>query len=238
MASFHVGQKTDRAALPHRHALEPASADTPESRDETGRGRACGAPGVEQGRGETVAASPGGGGVTRASGDRGGNVPPIVFVLAKDGTPVQPTSPARARELLAKDRAVIHRHTPFVIRLKDRAAPDSTITGVELGIDPGSKHTGISVFTEAGGSRTGRFALQLDHRGGAIRDKLSTRAAYRRGRRTRNLRYRAPRFLNRTRPNGWLAPSLRHRVDTTMNWVTRLTRWAPFTMLHVERVSF
>ncbi|WP_327583311.1 RRXRR domain-containing protein [Nonomuraea sp. NBC_00507] len=58
--------------------------------------------------------------------------------------------------------------------------------------------------------------MQLDHRGGRIRDRLAARAALRRRRRGANLRYRAPRFLNRARPQGWLAPSLRHRVDTNI----------------------
>ncbi|MEV6863152.1 RNA-guided endonuclease IscB [Streptosporangium subroseum] len=161
-----------------------------------------------------------------------------MFVLDTHDHPLDPCHPARARRLLAAGRAVVIRHTPFVIRLKDRTAADSTIQGVQVGIDPGSKHTGIAVFTERGGSRTGRYTLQLDHRGGQIRDKLTKRAASRRGRRSRNLRYRAPRFNNRTKPTGWLAPSLQHRVDTTMSWVTRLTRWAPVTAVHVERVSF
>ncbi|MFI7150731.1 RNA-guided endonuclease IscB, partial [Nonomuraea sp. NPDC050022] len=75
-------------------------------------------------------------------------------------------------------------------------------------------------------------------RGAAIRDKLTARSNYRRSRRSRKLRYRAPRFLNRTRPKGWLAPSLRHRLDTTMSWVARLGRWAPVRAIHVERVAF
>jgi 5-methylcytosine-specific restriction endonuclease McrA len=161
-----------------------------------------------------------------------------VFVLDKDGTPLQPTTPARARKLLKKGRAVVARHTPFVIRIKDRTAADSEVDGVELGVDPGSKHTGIAVFTAEAGERRGRYSVQLDHRGAQIRKKLEQRAAYRRGRRTRNLRYRAPRFLNRARPKGWLAPSLKHRVDTTMSWVDRLARWAPVRAVHVERVAF
>ncbi|MEV7969006.1 RNA-guided endonuclease IscB [Sphaerisporangium sp. NPDC088356] len=161
-----------------------------------------------------------------------------MFILDKHGQPLQPTSPAYARKLLRSGRAVVHRHTPFVIRLKDRVAADSTMAGVAVGIDPGSKHTGLAVFTDHDGNRTGRHAIQLDHRGGQIRDKLTARAALRRGRRFRNLRYRAPRFSNRVKPKGWLAPSLRHRVDTTLSWVGRLTRWAPVTAVHVERVSF
>ncbi|WP_433511642.1 RNA-guided endonuclease IscB [Nonomuraea sp. CA-143628] len=161
-----------------------------------------------------------------------------VFVLDRDGKPLQPCRPCRARQLLKAGRAVVVRHTPFVIRLIDRTAADSTVHGVEVGLDPGSQHTGIAVFTERGSSRTGKYSIQLDHRGTAIGDKLTARSNYRRGRRSRKLRYRAPRFLNRTTPKSWLAPSLRHRVDTTMSWVTRLRRWAPVRAIHVERVAF
>ncbi|MFC4896296.1 RNA-guided endonuclease IscB [Streptosporangium amethystogenes subsp. fukuiense] len=161
-----------------------------------------------------------------------------MFVLDKRGHPLDPCHPARARRLLATGRAVVARHTPFVIRLKDRSVADSTVAGVQVGIDPGSRHTGLAVFTDHEGSRAGRYAIQLDHRGALIRDRLAARAALRRGRRSRNLRHRAPRFLNRTKPQGWLAPSLRHRVETTMSWVARLTRWAPVTAVHVEKVSF
>ncbi|WP_433361824.1 RNA-guided endonuclease IscB [Streptosporangium sp. CA-115845] len=161
-----------------------------------------------------------------------------MFVLDRRGHPLDPCHPARARRLLAAGRAVVHRHTPFVIRLRDRSAADSTVAGVQVGVDPGSKHTGLAVFTDHDGSRAGRYAIRLDHRGALIRDRLASRAALRRGRRGRKLRYRSPRFLNRTRPQGWLAPSLRHRVDTTLSWVARLSRWAPVAAVHVEKVSF
>ncbi|MET8055020.1 RNA-guided endonuclease IscB, partial [Streptosporangium sp. NPDC005286] len=161
-----------------------------------------------------------------------------MFVLDRRGHPLDPCHPARARRLLADGRAVLHRHTPFVIRLRDRSAADSAVAGVQVGVDPGSKHTGLAVFTDHDGSRTGRYAIRLDHRGALIRDRLASRAALRRGRRGRKLRYRSPRFLNRTRPKGWFAPSLRHRVDTTLPWVARLSRWAPVAAVHVEKVSF
>ncbi|WP_327675596.1 MULTISPECIES: RNA-guided endonuclease IscB [unclassified Streptomyces] len=185
-------------------------------------------------------ASPDVGHVTpsRPAGERAREGHPVVFVLDKHGRPLQPTSPARARKLLKQGRAVVARHTPFVIRLKDRTVALSEVDGVELGIDPGSKYTGIAVFTAKGDERRGLYAIELTHRGSAIRDKLTARAAYRRGRRSRNLRYRSPRFSNRTRPAGWLAPSLRHRVDTTTSWTTRLARWAPVRAAHVERVAF
>lgn len=239
MATFRAGRKTHPTVLPQQLALEFESADNPGIRDETGlEGRE--ASGVEHGRGETTDSAPAAGGVTpgRQVRESGREADPAVFVLDKHGTPLQPTSPARARKLLKSGRAVVARHTPFVIRLKDRTAVASDIDGVELGVDPGSKHTGLAVFTAEAGERRGRYSVQLDHRGAVISKKLEQRAAYRRGRRTRNLRYRAPRFLNRPRPEGWLAPSLRHRVDTTVSWVDRLARWAPVRAVHVERVAF
>lgn len=240
MATFHAGQKTHPAVLPQQLALEFESADNPGIRDETGLGRRT-APGVEHVRGESADSVPAAGGVTPAPSG-GGEGPrerhPVVFVLDQHGTPLQPTTPARARKLLKSGRAVVARYAPFVIRLKDRTAPASEVDGVELGIDPGSQHTGIAVFTAVADERRGRFAIQLDHRGAQIRKKLGRRAGYRRRRRATNLRYRAPRFLNRARGAGWLAPSLRHRVDTAVSWVDRLARWAPVRAVHVERVAF
>ncbi|MEV0237743.1 RNA-guided endonuclease IscB [Nonomuraea sp. NPDC050786] len=161
-----------------------------------------------------------------------------MFVLASDGTPLDPCHPARARKLLESGRAVVAQHIPFAVRLKDRTAKQSEVEGVEVALDPGSKHTGISVFQAHDGTRHGVYGIQLDHRGDKIRDRLTARSAYRRRRRTANLRYRLSRFANRTRPDGWLAPSLRHRVDTTMSWVERSRRLAPVRAIHVETVRF
>lgn len=234
---MYVRSQTHQRVLPQPTALESVSVDNPQRRNETGHGRrACPTPGVQHGRGETVPhvrRHPGG----QLSGVKGFTTP-TVFVLDRDGLPLQPCHPARARKLLATGRAVVHRHTPLVIRLKDRTVAQSVVSGVGIGIDPGSKFTGIVVFTEFDGDRRGLYAIEVRHRGGQIRDRLSARAALRRGRRSRNIRYRAPRFLNRTKPQGWLAPSLRHRVDGAMSWTERLIRWAPVVGICVERVAF
>lgn len=106
-------------------------------------------------------------------------------------------------------------------------------------IDPGSKSTGIAVVRKD--KKDVHHALAficLNHRGSKIRDALTSRRQLRRGRRSRNLRYRAPRFLNRTKPQGSLAPSLRHRVDTVMSWMNRLTRLVPVTGFVQELVKF
>jgi RRXRR protein len=227
LTTFHVGQQTHPAVLPQRRALESASADTPEGGHETGHRHRMGdraVTGVEHGRGEI---GPGGTHPDRRHPDlacagKGANltVDPVVFVLDAHGHPLDPCHPARARRLLARGRAVVAHRTPFVIRLKDRALADSIVRGVQVGIDPGSKHTGIALFTQTGNDRSGAYSLRLDHRGGQIRDKLSSRAALRRGRRSRNLRYRAP--ASTTAPGR--RDGFRHRCDT--GWTAPDTpRW-------------
>ncbi|MCH5675853.1 RNA-guided endonuclease IscB [Streptomyces sp. CME 23] len=158
-----------------------------------------------------------------------------------------PCHPARARELLGRGRAVVSRQVPFTIRLKDRTRAESEVDGVQLRIDPGSKRTGIALTdekkeTDAHGAvfavRRGLVTIELHHRGDQIHRCMQQRAGYRHRRRSTNCGYRARRSNNRSRTPGWLPPSLRHRVDTTLSQVTRLCRYAPVTEIHMELVSF
>ena len=159
-----------------------------------------------------------------------------VFVLASNGRPLMPCHPARARKLLNKGRARVHRLIPFVIRLVDRDSGD--VQPVRLKFDPGSKTTGMALVREVESEQYVLHLAELHHRGATIRKYMQRRAMYRRRRRSANLRYRAPRFNNRTRPRGWLPPSLQSRVDNTMSWVSRYRRWCPISSISVERVRF
>lgn len=118
----------------------------------------------------------------------------------------------------------------------DRA--DGDLQRIELRVDPGSKTTGLALVTEfKRGSRV-IFGANLSHRSQAVRDALKSRRCLRRLRRARNTRYRAPRFLNRTRPKGWLPPSLRSRVDNVQSWGNKLIRFTPLSSVAVETVRF
>lgn len=161
-----------------------------------------------------------------------------VFVLDKRGKPLMPCSEKRARLLLQRGRARVHRVVPFVIRLVDRTQADSDLQPVRIKLDPGSKTTGIAVVREAPDGAHVLNLIELAHRGAAISKALTGRASLRRGRRNRKTRYRAPRFLNRAKPKGWLAPSLRHRLETTLAWIGRSMRWAPIAGIAQELVRF
>lgn len=159
-----------------------------------------------------------------------------------------PCTEKRATKLLACGRARVHHLVPFVIRIVDIEVNSCVLQPLSVKLDPGSKFTGIALVreVEATAPDTGEITsgvavlnlFELMHRGRQISEALTARRQMRRRRRG-NLRYREPRFLNRkNKGKGWLAPSLQHRMDTTMAWVGRIRRWAPITAIASELVRF
>ena len=159
-----------------------------------------------------------------------------VFVLDNQRQPLSPCSPARARMLLSDGKAAVHRRFPFAIILKNRTGGE--VQPVELKLDPGSKTTGLALVAEVNSGKVAVFAAELHHRGAAIKKALMDRRMLRRNRRARKTRYRAPRFDNRTRRNGWLPPSIQSRVDNALTWAKRLRGLAPLAAVAVETVRF
>lgn len=165
-----------------------------------------------------------------------------VFVFDQHTHPLMPCSEKRARLLLARRRAVVHRVEPLCIRLKDRRIEESSVQPIVLKLDPGSRTTGMALArvesTEAGEVHHALHLAHLAHRGTDVTHHLDTRRGSRRRRRSANLRYRAPRFLNRRRPVGWLPPSLVSRIGNVLTWARRSQRWAPLVRIDSERVTF
>jgi len=157
-----------------------------------------------------------------------------VFLIDSNKTPLNPVHPAQARKLLDSEKAAVFQCYPFTLILK-RVIENPNVYPLTLKIDPGSKFTGIALVTNQGNVV---WAMELQHRGQQIKDALLHRRAVRRGRRNRNTRYRQARFLNRKRPDGWLAPSLRHRILTIETWVKRLQKFAPLDSIAQELVNF
>jgi hypothetical protein len=159
-----------------------------------------------------------------------------VFVLSSTKKPLMPCTPARARRLLRDGKAAVYRMRPFTIILKFRAEGETQ--AIEFKADPGSKITGIALVALFERGRVLIWAANLQHRGQAIRAGLESRRSLRRGRRGRRTRYREARFNNRTRPAGWLPPSLKSRVNNLKTWYGRLLGLAPIISADVETVRF
>ena len=158
-----------------------------------------------------------------------------VFVLDTNKKPLAPTHQGNARRLLTEGKAAVYRRYPFTIILK-REISDVDKKPLRLKIDPGSKTTGIAIVNDNTGEI--EFAAELQHRGQQIKSDLESRRASRRGRRNRKTRYRQPRFLNRTKPKGWLPPSLMSRVYNITTWVRRLRNVCPIQAISMELVRF
>ena len=92
-----------------------------------------------------------------------------VFVLDKKGLALMPCTEKRARLLLKRGRARVHRVLPFVIRLVDREAESCNFQEVQIKLDPGSKTTGIALVRKTRGNGVSVLNLfDLVHRGRQI----------------------------------------------------------------------
>jgi 5-methylcytosine-specific restriction endonuclease McrA len=155
-----------------------------------------------------------------------------VFVLNGNKQPLDMVYPARTRDIQSKEKAAAFRIFPYVLILQKTIENPQTHKYI-LKIDPGSQWTGFAI--QCGDEIV--FRAELNHRGEAIKSDLIKRAGFRRGRRSRNLRYRKKRF-NRQKPEGWLAPSIRHRVLTVETWIKRFMRYCPIVAIEIEQVRF
>jgi 5-methylcytosine-specific restriction endonuclease McrA len=155
-----------------------------------------------------------------------------VFIIDTNKKPCNPVHPGTARNLLKSGKAAVFRRYPFTLILKTESI--NPVREIQLKIDPGSKTTGFALTQDSHVI----WGAELSHRGSNIRASLESRKALRRGRRNRHTRYRQARFLNRSRRKGWLAPSLQHRVDTTITWVNKLIKFAPISGISQELVRF
>lgn len=161
------------------------------------------------------------------------NQPNKVFLLDTKRQLLNPVTSRQARKLLEKGKAAVLRRYPFTLILK-KVVENPTIYPLTLKIDPGSKVTGLAILS----GDAVLWVAQIEHRGQQIKDSLESRSQSRGSRRNRKTRYRKPRFNNRKRPEGWLPPSLMHRVQTTETWIKRLIKFCPVTEIWIERVKF
>ena len=154
----------------------------------------------------------------------------IVYVLNKSGNPLMPCKPAKARHLLEQNKAKVISRKPFTIQLLWNC--EHNIQPVKLGIDAGYQHVGISATSDKKELFSAEVTLRTD-----IPKKLQTKAMYRRQKRNR-LWHRKPRFLNRSKPKGWLVPSIQHKLNSHVRIVEKVKKLLPITKVIVEVASF
>ena len=173
----------------------------------------------------------------------------MIIALDKNKRPLGFLTERRCRILMERKRAVLYRVFPTVVILMDmdvRKLRD--LPSYRIKIDPGSKYTGIAIVRNDTDELV--YAMQIEHRGDAVRAGLQKRKMARRNRRSRETGYRRAKWGNRclsdgdkksynsSRKDGWLPPSIRSVADNVLTWVQRLSRWVNITDCSLEAVRF
>ncbi|MDD5531108.1 MAG: RNA-guided endonuclease IscB [bacterium] len=156
----------------------------------------------------------------------------LVFVLNKSGKALMPCSPRKARVLLENRRAKVVTRCPFTIQLLYGSSGYKQ--PITLGIDSGFKTIGFSAVNSSKELLTGEVKLRTD-----VSAKLTERRMYRKQKRNK-LWYRKPRWSNRTstKKKGWLAPSIKHKLDAHLSLIERIKKLLPISNIIIEVASF
>jgi len=159
-----------------------------------------------------------------------------VPVISASGKPLMPCRPSKVRRLLAKGLAnkCWNKLGQFYLRL--RFEPKSELNKDQqlcLAADTGSKWDGVAVLSSKGVLTSGMLVLPSK-----VAEKLEQRRHMRRARRYRKTPRRTERFDNRRRPEGWIAPSQKAKVDFRIKVVDELCKLYPISQFAVEDVRF
>lgn len=155
----------------------------------------------------------------------------VVFVRNMRGKPLMPCSPREAKKLLKLGEAKVVARTPFTIQLLKQTG--ETKQKIKAGEDSGYKYIGLAAV----GEKQEFFSAELELRTDMVKLN-SERSQYRKSRRGRNTRYRPARFLNRKKIEGWLVPSIQHKVDSHVKILEWLGKFLPITETTIEIAPF
>ncbi len=155
----------------------------------------------------------------------------FVYMLNCHGQPLMPCQPRKARLLLKAGKAKVVRMVPFTIQLLYGSS--GYTQEVSLGVDAGTQHIGVSATTE----KSVLFEAEVKPRTD-IQELLAARKQFRSARRNRKIRYRQARFLNRKKPEGWLAPSVQHKVDAHLKAIRLVHKLLPISRTTIEVAQF
>ena len=154
-----------------------------------------------------------------------------VYVLNHKGKPLMPCSPRKARLLLKTGRVKVLTRTPLTIQW--RVPTRSFHQPVILGVDSGYTHIGLSAVSDEKELYASDVLLRTD-----IVKLNSERRQYRGARRHRKTWHRQPRFNNRRTPEGWLAPSIQHKLNSHIKIIGQVNRILPVSEIVVEVAAF
>lgn len=159
----------------------------------------------------------------------------MVYVISKDGQPLMPMRRhGKVRRLLdAKKAKVVHKN-PFTIQLLFET--EETESDFTLGVDTGSSKIGCAVVTP---KKEVLYMSEVEIRND-INKKMERRKVYRKARRSRKLRYRKSRFLNRGNSikKDRFSPTMISKINSHIREIEFIKSILPISKLVLETGTF
>ena len=162
-----------------------------------------------------------------------------VLVISKNGKPLMPTKPSRARRWLKQGKAKIYHNdlNTFAIQLTVDSGEETQ--PISLGLDPGKRCSGVGVQSSNFTLWTAHLVLPFK----TITERIELRRIMRRARRGRRVNRKIPysqrchyqkRFCNRR--NSKLPPSIRANKQLELRVIKELFRLYPVSVIHFEKI--
>lgn len=159
----------------------------------------------------------------------------VTYVLNKNGQPLMPIHRCgKVRRLLNSGKAKVVHREPFTIQLLFEAK--NNVSDLYLGVDTGSSNVGTAVVDN---NQVVLYISEVKIRND-ISNKMERRSAYRRARRTRKLRYRKPRFLNRANSikKDRFSPTMISKINSHIREIEFIKSILPIKELILETGKF
>ena len=164
-----------------------------------------------------------------------------VPVISKDGKPLMPTKPSRARRWIKKGKAIgkFNDLDIFYVQLTTEPSENKT-QPISVGIDPGKLFSGIGVQSSLFTLWTAHLELPFKR----VRERMDSRRLMRRGRRGRRINRKLPfalrahrqkRFSNRRKSK--LPPSIKANRQLELRVLTELSKIYPITDIYFEYIK-
>lgn len=159
----------------------------------------------------------------------------MVYVISHTGHPLMPTkNHAKIRVLLSTGQAKVIMRCPFTVKLLYNTT--EYVQSLTLGVDTGSGALASAVSNSKGEI----FYISEVEVRNDIKSKMDQRRKYRRSRRTRKLRYRKPRFLNRKNSirTDRFSPTMTSKFRSHEKEIQFVKKFIPIKTLILETATF